>query len=102
MKLDPIPVAGRRRSLLGHSGHLLALKARPLWTRPSCFFEKLGPVGRDALLRFGEVHSALSHLHCQEILDGILLLEEPLWERNFGRPALRPYVVQCVRPAEFQ
>jgi hypothetical protein len=62
------------------------LKASSLWARPSCFVEELGPVGRDSPLGFAQVHSALN-LHSQKILDRILLLEEPLGERNSRRPA---------------
>src|SRR5690348_8444433 len=62
----------------------------PLWTRLSCRVEKLDPIGRDAPLRVDQIHSPCFHLHRQEILDRILLLEEPLWERNVRRPALGP------------
>jgi hypothetical protein len=74
----------------------------PLWTRLSCRVEKLDPIGRDAPLRVDQIHSPCFHLHRQEILDRILLLEEPLWERNVRRPALGLYVVQRVGPAELQ
>ena len=59
-------------------------------------------MGRDTSLRFGEVHSASSHLHSQKVLDRILLLEEPLREHYSRRPALGPYVVQRVRATDFQ
>jgi hypothetical protein len=70
------------------------------WTRASCLVKKLCPIGRDTPLRVDQVHLTFSHLHCQKILDRILLLEEPLWECNSRRPALGPNVVQCVGPAK--
>ena len=53
-------------------------------------------------LRVDQIHSAFFHLHRQEILNRIFLLEKPLRECHVRRPALRPYIVQRVGPTEFQ
>jgi hypothetical protein len=76
--------------------------ASSLWARSHRFVEKLRPIARYALLRCAQLHSTFSNLHRLKILDRILLLEEPLRERDSGRPALGPYVVQRVGSAEFQ
>jgi hypothetical protein len=82
--------------------HLLlfwpSLETPSLWASSSRLLEELGPIGRDALLRFAQVHSTLPHLHRQKILDRIFFLEEPLGKRDSGRSALRPYVVPKCRP----
>src|SRR5205814_1301622 len=41
------------------------------------FAEELRPIGRDAPLRSAQIHLALPHLHCQEVLDRIFFLKEP-------------------------
>src|ERR1700732_1566882 len=88
--------SGQRSSL----AVLAQLEAPSLWASSSRLVEELGPIGRDALLRFAQVHSALPHLHRQKILNRIFFLEEPLGKRDSGRSALRPYVVQSVGPTE--